>query len=94
VDGLRFIVLLVKATLRLFVSCVIMEQMLRHAMFMDQGHYIIAAYLGRISVVKELIEERNADVNARFFGGTTALGWARNHSQPEMTAYLISHCGI
>ena len=55
-------------------------------------HY--AAYLGRISVVKELIEERNADVNARFFGGTTALGWARNKSQPEMTAFLISHGGI
>ena len=39
-DGLRFIMLLLEATLTLFASCVIVEQMLRHAVIVDGGHYI------------------------------------------------------
>jgi len=53
-----------------------------------------AACTVRTSVVKELIEVRNADVNARTDGGGTALGWTRNRSQPDIAAYLISHGGI
>ena len=51
-----------------------------------------AANNGHISVVKELIEERNADVNARTNNGTTALTWARH--KPDIAAYLISRGGI
>ena len=47
---------------------------------------------GHISVVKELIEERNADVNARDYYGRNALRWASNN--PIITSYLISHGGI
>jgi homoserine acetyltransferase len=42
--GLRFILLLVMAMLRLFASCVIVAQMLRHAVMVDGvqngGHYM------------------------------------------------------
>jgi hypothetical protein len=51
-----------------------------------------AVWYGHFSVVKELIEERNANVNARTDGGTTALSWARHRS--DIAAYLISHGGI
>jgi len=54
-------------------------------------HY--AACNGHISVVKELIEERNADINARIGDdGWTALRWASHRS--DIAAYLISHGGI
>jgi len=56
-----------------------------------------AACYGHISVVKELIEERNAEINARDAGGWTALRWGnRRHktNKPEIAAYLISHNGI
>jgi hypothetical protein len=89
--GLRFIVLLFKATLRLFVSCVIMEQMLRHVLIMEWRPLHLAAMNGHISVVKELIEERNAEVNARDDDGMTALTWASNN--PIIAAYLISRGG-
>ena len=55
-------------------------------------HY--AAYNGHISVVKELIEERNAEINARTVTGTTALTLARQQNKPDVAAYLVSHGGI
>jgi len=55
-------------------------------------HY--AAYNGHISVVKELIEERNAQINARDYDGRMALRWARRSNNPIIAAYLISHGGI
>ncbi len=49
-----------------------------------------AANNGHITVVKELIEERNAEINARDRGGGTALRYARRN----IAAYLVSHGGI
>jgi hypothetical protein len=49
-----------------------------------------AAFYGHISVVNELIEERNAEINARDRGGETALRYARK----TIAAYLIAHGGI
>ena len=54
----------------------------------------LAVYNGHISVVKELIEERNADVNASDNGGMTALRLTRRRNNPIIAAYLISHGGI
>ena len=51
-----------------------------------------AAMDGHISVVKDLIEERNAEINARDVRGRTALRMARHKS--DITSYLISHGGI
>ena len=53
-----------------------------------------AAWKGHISVVKELIEERNAEINARTDDGRTALRWARVSNIHDVAAYLISHGGI
>ena len=53
-----------------------------------------AAYHAPISVVKELIEERNAEINARNDGGRTALWFARQYHKPEVASYLVSHGGI
>ena len=53
-----------------------------------------AAFWGHIFVVKELIEERNAEINARMIGGRTALTVARQHEKPDVAAYLVSHGGI
>ncbi len=50
-----------------------------------------AAYNGHISVVKELIEVRNAEINA---GWSTALMIARHYNKPDIAAYLILHGGI
>jgi len=55
-------------------------------------HY--AALWGHISVVKELIEERNAEINARDNEGDTALTWARHENKPDVAAYLVSRGGI
>ena len=55
-------------------------------------HY--AAISGQISVVRELIEERNAEINARDDGGWTALREARSNDEPDIAAYLITHGGI
>ena len=54
----------------------------------------IAAYWGRISVVKELIDERNAEINARDSDGRTALMYARQESELEVFSYLATHGGI
>jgi len=53
-----------------------------------------AAINGHISVVKELIEERNAKINARDNRGRTALRWARDEGEANIAAYLASHGGI
>ena len=53
-----------------------------------------AAWKGRISVVKELIEERNAEINARDSDGRTALRVARQHNIHGVASYLVSHGGI
>jgi ankyrin repeat protein len=74
-----------------------MEQMLRHVLLVDGGHNIEQPYIaiyGHITVVKELVDERNADVNARDSDGMTALTWARRRNNPIIAAYLISHGGI
>ncbi len=53
-----------------------------------------AAYGGHISVVKELIEERNAEINARTNDGRTALSLATQENKPHIAAYLVSNGGI
>jgi ankyrin repeat protein len=53
----------------------------------------LAAMYGHISVVKELIEVRNADINARDDDGRTALMYARGNSH-DTVVYLISKGGI
>jgi hypothetical protein len=53
-----------------------------------------AAWGGHLSVVKELIEERNAEINARDDAGITALWYARQYHNPDVAAYLVSHGGI
>ena len=53
-----------------------------------------AASRGHISVVKELIEERNAEINARDYDGRTALSWARDRNKNDILAYLVSLSGI
>ena len=53
-----------------------------------------AASFGHISVVKELIEERNAEINARTDGGRTALTVATDYNKPDTAAYLATHGGI
>jgi len=53
-----------------------------------------AAMKGQISVVKELTEERNAEVNAKDKDGRTALLLGKNHGNPDVAAYLVSHGGI
>jgi ankyrin repeat protein len=53
-----------------------------------------AAVNGHISVVKELIEERNAEINARDDDGRTALRMANDRNNFDIAVYLISHGGI
>ena len=54
----------------------------------------LAAWKGHISVVKVLIEDRNAEINARADGGWTALRVANRYDKPDTAAYLISRGGI
>jgi len=53
-----------------------------------------AANVGHISVVKELIEERNAEINARSDGGRAALWYARQRKNKDVAAYLVSRGGV
>jgi hypothetical protein len=41
--------------------------------------------------VKELIEVRNAEINARDDSGRTALRYARDDDNADTAAYLVSH---
>jgi len=52
----------------------------------------MAAAYGHISIMKELIEVRNADINVRDDDGDTVLFIARRHGKANIIAYLIS-CG-
>ena len=49
---------------------------------------------GRISIVKELIEVKNAEINARDDDGWTALRCARANDHSDIVSYLVSHGGI
>jgi len=53
-----------------------------------------AAWHGHISIVKELIEKRNAEINAREGNGETALAFASQVGSAEIAAYLVSRGGI
>ncbi len=56
-----------------------------------------AAYHGKISIVKELIEVRNADINARDDMGKTPLWWGTRitgYDNKDAAASLVSHGGI
>ncbi len=48
-----------------------------------------AASNGHISIIKELIEVRNAEINARDDRGRTALRYARNRNKADIVAYLV-----
>jgi hypothetical protein len=54
----------------------------------------LAARNGHISAVKELIEVRNAEINARDDNGETALSFARDDVNTDVADYLVSHGGI
>ena len=54
----------------------------------------LAAMNGHIAVVKELVEERNAEINAETEGGRTALWWSRLGYKDDISAYLVSRGGI
>ncbi len=49
---------------------------------------------GRMSIVKELIEVRNADINARTDRGRTALRLARDQGKDDIASYLLCYGGI
>jgi hypothetical protein len=53
-----------------------------------------ATFSGNISVVKELIEVRNAEINARDKDGRTARWCAIQEGKDDIAAYLVSHGGI
>ena len=55
-------------------------------------HY--ATMNGHISIIKELIDERNAEVNARDNRGRPALMVAGLFRKHDIAAYLVSHGGI
>jgi hypothetical protein len=48
---------------------------------------------GQISVMKELIEVRNAEISVSSDGGWTALKWARENGN-DVASYLLSHGAI
>jgi ankyrin repeat protein len=54
----------------------------------------LAAENGHISIVKELIEVRNAEINGRNGNGEAALWIARRSGKADIVAYLISRGGI
>jgi hypothetical protein len=54
----------------------------------------LAARNGHISAVKELIEVRNAEINARDNIGMTALSFAGDDVYTDVADYLVSHGGI
>jgi ankyrin repeat protein len=44
--------------------------------------------------MKEIIEERNAEINARSNSGLTALIWARMKGNDDTAAYSVSRGGV
>ncbi len=59
----------------------------------DRPLHDAAAY-GHISITKELIEERNAEINAIANGERTALWFARKYRKHDVAAYLVLHGAI
>jgi hypothetical protein len=55
---------------------------------------LCAAAWGRITIVKELVDKRNAKINARNTKGQTALTMARRRGSDDIASYLASHGGI
>ena len=53
-----------------------------------------AVQSGCISIMKELIEERNTEINAKNNDKHTALRLARLYSKNEIAAYLVLHGGL
>ncbi len=53
-----------------------------------------AAFSDHISIVKELIEVRNVDINMRAGRGRTARRLARGNGNADIVSYLVSHGGI
>jgi len=53
-----------------------------------------AAMNGHISIVKELIEVRNAVIKARDDRGWAALRLARQESEDSIATYLVSRDGV
>jgi hypothetical protein len=54
----------------------------------------LAAYYGHISVEKEIIEVRNAEINARTNNRRTSLSYGLNRDHSAVPTYLASHGGI
>jgi len=54
----------------------------------------LAAIDGHIAIMKELIEERNVEINARMNDEYTSLRVARARNKADVAAYLVSHGGI
>jgi len=54
----------------------------------------ISDEMNHLLIVKELIDERKAEINARNNGRHTALRLARSDRKFEIAAYLVSHGGI
>ena len=52
-----------------------------------------AAMYGHMSIVKELIEERHAEINARDDDGWTALWFAKDANEFLTAAYLVASGG-
>jgi hypothetical protein len=48
---------------------------------------------GHMSIVKELIEERHAEINARDDDGWTALWFAKDANEFLTAAYLVASGG-
>jgi hypothetical protein len=44
--------------------------------------------------VKELVEVRNAEIDARTDGGRTALWYARQACKDDIAAFLVSRGGV
>jgi hypothetical protein len=53
-----------------------------------------AAMNGHISIVKELIEVRNADIKESDDRGWAALRLARQESEDSIATYLVSRDGV
>jgi ankyrin repeat protein len=91
---LHFILLLVKAIFKIVrLLCDHGADIETHDKWgMRTLHF--AAKNGHISIIKELIEVRNAQINARNNNGMTALQLARLYNKPDIVAYLLSKGGI
>jgi len=74
--ALPFILLHVMAVLRLLAFFVILERILKHTVIMVKCHYKLRISYGHMSFVKELIDIRIADINAK-----SNCGWVTDLDQ-------------